>query len=92
MSRRWGAADTAAYAEAGEDHLSRDNPVMAALYAAAVQGEIAMRVDAGQRVVRLGNAALAVDSVDAGSSRCSTLGGVSLHAGVAVRASDRQGL
>ena len=76
----------------GEDGLSRDNPVMAALYAAAVQGRIAMGADAGQRIARLGNAALAVDCVDAGSSRCATLGGFSLHAGVAIGASDRAGL
>ena len=76
----------------GEDDLSRDNPVMAALYAAAVQGRIAMGADAGQRIARLGNAALAVDCVDAGSSRCATLGGFSLHAGVAIGASDRAGL
>jgi len=76
----------------GEDDLSRDNPVMAALYAAAVQGRIAMGADAGQRVVRIGNAAQAADVVDAGSSRCATLGGFSLHAGVAIGANDRAGL
>jgi len=76
----------------GEDELSRDNPVLAALYAAAVQGRIAMGSDAGQRIARLGNAALAVDVVDTGSSRCVTLGGFSLHAGVAIGASDRAGL
>jgi ribosomal protein S27E len=53
----------------GEDELSRDNPMMAALYAAAVQGRIAMGADAGQRVARLGNVALARDGVDEGSSR-----------------------
>lgn len=76
----------------GEDELSRDNPVMAALYAAAVQGRIAMGAEAGQRIARLGNAALAVDPVDSGSSRCATLGGFSLHAGVAIGANDRAGL
>jgi len=76
----------------GEDELSRDNPVMAALYAAAVQGRIAMGADAGQRITRLGSAALAVDAVDAGSARAATLGGFSLHAGVAIGANDRAGL
>jgi len=75
-----------------EDDLSRDHPVMAALYAAAVQGRIAMGARAGQRVVRLGNALLATDAVDTGSSRCATLGGFSLHAGVAIGARDRAGL
>jgi len=76
----------------GEDDLSRDNPVMAALYAAAVQGRIAMGADAGQRITRLGNAALAVDPVESGSSRCATLAGFSFHAGVAIGANDRAGL
>ena len=76
----------------GEDELSRDNPVMAAFYAAAVQGRIAMGADAGQRVPRLGNVALARDAMDAGSSRCATFGGFSLHAGVAIGAADRAGL
>jgi len=76
----------------GEDELSRDNPVMAALYAAAVQGRIAMGADAGQRITRLGNAALAIDAVDAGAARAATLGGFSLHAGVAIGANDRAGL
>ena len=76
----------------GEDELSRENPLMAALYAAAVQGRIAMGADAGQRVARLGNAVLAVDPVEAGSSRCATLGGFSLHAGVAIGAADRAAL
>ena len=76
----------------GEDALSRDNPVMAALYAAAVQGRTAMGSDAGQRIARLGNATLAAVSVDAASSRCATLGGFSLHAGVAIDATDRAGL
>ena len=51
-----------------------------------------MGANAGQRVARLGNAALAADAVDAGFSRCATLGGFSLHAGVAIGASDRAGL
>lgn len=76
----------------GQDELSRNNPVMAALYAAAVQGRIAMGADAGQRIVRLGNAALARDVVDTGPSRCATLGEFSLHAGVAIGAGDRAGL
>ena len=76
----------------GEDRLTRENPVLAALYAAAVQGRVAMGVEAGQRIARLGNAALAVESPDAASSRCATLGGFSLHAGVAVAAVDRAGL
>ena len=76
----------------GEDELSRENPVLAALYAAAVQGRTAMGAEAGQRTTRLGNAALAFDPATVGSSRCATLGGFSLHAGVAVGAADREGL
>ncbi len=82
------------YAEPAEELPETGSPIplMAALYAAAVQRKIAMEVDAGQPVVRLGNAALAADPVDAGSTRCAALGGFSLHAGVAIGASDRAGL
>jgi len=76
----------------GEDRLSRENPVLAALYAAAVQGRVAMGAEAGQRIARIGNSALAVDPIVLESSRCANLAGFSLHAGVAVAATDRKGL
>lgn len=76
----------------GEDPLARENPVLAALYAAAVQGRVALGAEAGQRSMRIGNAALAVGAAVMESSRCANLGGFSLHAGVAVAATDRGGL
>jgi len=76
----------------GEDPLSRENPVLAALYAAAVQGRVAMGAEVGERTTRIGNAALAVDSISAQSSCNAVLGGFSLHAGVAIAATDRAGL
>jgi hypothetical protein len=51
-----------------------------------------MGAEAGQRTTRLGNAALAFDQATVGSSRCATLDGFSLHAGVAVSTADRTGL
>jgi hypothetical protein len=43
-------------------------------------------------IARLGNAMLAAGAVDAASSRCATLAGFSLHAGLAIAAIDRPGL
>jgi len=51
-----------------------------------------MGADAGQRTRRLGNAAVPVDPMEANLSRCATLSGFSLHAGVAIGANDRAGL
>jgi hypothetical protein len=87
------ALERAGWSESdGEDELARDNPGMAALYAAAVQGRAAMGELAGRRIARLGREALAADSIESGTSRCATLGGFSLHAGVSVGANDRRGL
>lgn len=80
------------FGEGEEDALARDNPVLAALYTAAVEGRGATGADAGKRTARVGRADLAVDPNAAGSSLCAVLGGFSLHAGVFVRGSDRQGL
>jgi hypothetical protein len=78
--------------EDDQDELARDNPVLAALYAAAVEGRNATGTEAGRRTARVGREGLAVDPALAGSSLCAVLGGFSLHAGVFVRASDRLGL
>jgi hypothetical protein len=74
------------------DPLARDDPQMAALYAAAVQGRAATGPRAGQRTVRLGAPELAADSLPEAPDRCVVSSGFSLHAGVAVTASDRAGL
>jgi hypothetical protein len=51
-----------------------------------------MGPDAGRRIARLGDSAFAPDSIETSLSPCATLGGFSLHAGVAVGATDRAGL
>lgn len=74
------------------DRLAEEEPLLAALYAASVGGRIATGQRAGQRVRRLG------DRIDAGDlevlegERCASVGGVSLHANVAVPARDRRRL
>ncbi len=74
------------------DPLARDDPVLAALYAAAVQGRVATGPRAGQRTTRLGDPKQAVDTPPQASVRCATLAEMSLHADVAVAADDRAGL
>jgi|GEM_PF-870912 len=74
------------------DPLARQDPQMAALYAAAVQGRVAVGPRAGQPVVRLGKAAQSVRPVQSSRDRCVMSGGFSLHADVAVAAWDRAAL
>jgi len=74
------------------DPLARDDPALAALYAAAVQGRVAIGPRTGQRTTRLGTAQRIVDPTPHSSVRCATLAEMSLHADVAVAANDRAGL
>ena len=76
-----------------EDPLAKRNPVLAAIYAAALQGRAALGEDAGQPLVRIGRE----DRAPAGGRQetklhCAVLGGFSLHAGVSVSGRDRAGL
>ncbi len=71
------------------DPLFRDNPGLAAIAAASVQGRIAAGPNAGKRLATLGDQ---IDPEALGSHsgpRCATLAGFSLHADVAVPAKDR---
>jgi hypothetical protein len=76
------------------DPLFREEPLLASLAGASVRGRIATGRRAGQAVLRLGDRIDAEDLGDAipESSRCATIGGVSLHANVCVPARDRQRL
>jgi hypothetical protein len=74
------------------DPLARDHPVLAALYAAAVQGRTVTGPGAGRRLARLGSPEPVAEPASSGSPRCATLGGFSLHAGVAIGVADRAGL
>jgi hypothetical protein len=87
---RAGAAPDAESDEA--DPLAREDPLLAALYAAAVQGRIASGARAGQRTTRLGVAIGASGSATQPSASCAVIGGMSLHAGVSVAAEDRAAL
>lgn len=77
----------------GDDPLAKKNPVLAAIYAAALQGRLAMGEQAGSPLARIGRPELAAPpETDEGKFRCAVLGGFSLHAGVSVGARDRAGL
>ena len=77
---------------ADEDALSRDEPGLAALYAASVRGRIAAGPHAGNRVGTLGDQ-IDGDSLDALTSpRCASVDGFSVHANVGIGARDRQRL
>jgi hypothetical protein len=74
------------------DPLPGDEPLLAALYGASVQGRIATGRRAGQRVTRLGDRIDVEDLTVALGPRCAGVAGVSVHANVCVPARDRQRL
>jgi hypothetical protein len=74
------------------DRLTEEEPLLAALYAASVGGRIATGQRAGQRVRRLGDRVDVDDPEVLEGERCASVGGVSLHANVAVPARDRRRL
>ena len=71
------------------DPLARDAPLLAALCAASVEGRIATGTRAGQRVLRFGDRIEVEHLPTSPGQRCATVGGVSVHANVAVPARDR---
>ncbi|MCI0549160.1 MAG: transposase, partial [Candidatus Rokubacteria bacterium] len=74
------------------DPLPTEEPLLATLYAASVAGRVATGPRAGRRVLRLGDRVDAEDLPLVEGERCTTAGGVSLHANVAVPAHDRRRL
>ena len=85
----------------GDDHgtdeadpLSRDNPLLARLYAASVEGRVPNGTRAGQRTTRFGRAVEATrfDTPAPSSARSAVAAGMSLHAGVFVPGADRKRL
>ncbi len=74
------------------DSLMRDQPLMAELYGASVRGRVATGPRAGQRVRRLGDRIDIEHLLNVGSPGCASVGGISLHAAVAVPARDRRRL
>ena len=71
------------------DPLSRDDPLLAALYSASVRGRIATGSGTGRRVARLGDRIDAEDIAHTLGPRCAEVAGLSVHANVAVAARDR---
>jgi hypothetical protein len=77
---------------ADADPLPTDQPLLAALYAASVAGRVATGPRAGKPVQRLGDRIDVEDLPVSKGECCANVGGVSLHANVAVPARDRRRL
>ncbi len=77
---------------AESDSLATEQPLLAALYAASVAGRVATGARAGRRVLRLRDRVDVDDLPVHEGERCASVGGVSLHANVAVPARDRRRL
>ena len=77
-------------AELGEaDPLSHNEPLLAEIASASIQGRSATGPRAGRRLQRWGDR-VDLEALESGSSRlCAQVAGLSLHAGVAVPARDR---
>ena len=71
------------------DPLSREEPLLAQLYAASVQGRVATGPRSGARLARLGDRIDVEDVATPRGPRCAEHAGVSLHANVAIAARDR---
>jgi len=74
------------------DPVSRDEPLLAAISSASVRGRIAIGPRAGQAVSRFGDRVDADHLPVSRGERCARLGGVSVHANVAVPQRDRHRL
>jgi len=74
------------------DSLATQEPLLASLYAASVTSRIATGSRSGQRVLRMGDRIDADDLPVLQGERCASVGGVSVHANVAVPAHDRRRL
>jgi hypothetical protein len=77
-------------ASAEGDTLATDEPLLASLYAASVTSRVATGSRSGQRVLRMGDRIDAEDLPVLQGERCASVGGVSVHANVAVPAHDRR--
>jgi hypothetical protein len=77
------------HADAAEDTLRHDEPLLAELYGASVSGRIATGPRAGRRVARVGDAVDVQDGGLAPGRCCAVVAGYSIHAGVCVPAHDR---
>jgi hypothetical protein len=71
------------------DPLAGDEPLLAALYSASIRLRIATGPRAGQAVLRYGDQIDVEQFPATRAQRCASIGGISLHANVAVPARDR---
>jgi hypothetical protein len=78
--------------ETDGDALAAEEPLLASLCAASVASRVATGSRAGQRVLRVGDRIDAEDLPVLHGERCASVGGVSVHANVAVPARDRRRL
>jgi hypothetical protein len=78
--------------DAEGDAAASDDSALPELAAASVQGRVASGPRAGQRALRLGDRIDVEDLRETHTPLCANVGGVSLHAGVAVPARDRRRL
>ena len=74
------------------DPLLRDQPLLATLYGASVQGRIATGPRAGHRVTTLGVQVEDDNPAVLAGPRCASLSGVSVHASVCIPAGARRQL
>jgi hypothetical protein len=79
-------------APAEGDALAMEEPLLASLCAASVTGRVATGYRRGRRVLRVGDRIDADDIPVLQGERCASVGGVSVHADVAVPARDRRRL
>jgi hypothetical protein len=87
LERRGLGADTPE-----SDSLATQEPLLASLYAASVTSRVATGSRSGQRVLRMGDRIDADDLPVLQGERCASVGGVSVHANVAVPTHDRRRL
>jgi hypothetical protein len=74
------------------DALRRDQPLLAELYGASVEGRIAVGPRAGHRVMTLGDSIDGETRADTAKPLCANLSGFSLHANVCIPARARRQL
>jgi len=80
------------HADAGEDTLRHDEPLLAELYGASVSGRIATGPRAGRRIARVGDEVDPEDGALPSGRCCASVEGFSVHAGVCIPARDRMRL
>jgi len=71
------------------DLLSQNQPLLAELYGASIQGRVAAGARAGERVAKVGDAVEVEDLPLAEGRSCAAISGYSIHAGVSIAAGNR---